>query len=61
MRGYDLTSKPEALEVLQNAFILIYHCEIYPYVYFYSHVKADVLEAVIFYRIIFVNTMCLSF
>ena len=31
MGGYDLTSEPQTLEVLQNVFILIYRCEIYPY------------------------------
>ena len=31
MRGYNLTSERLALEALQNAFILIYRCEIYPY------------------------------
>ena len=29
--GIDLTSEPRTLEVLQNAYILIYRCEIYPY------------------------------
>ena len=29
--GYDLTSELQTLEALQNAFILIYCCEIYPY------------------------------
>ena len=28
-RGYDLTSKPQTLEALQNAFILVYRCKIY--------------------------------
>ena len=31
MTEYDLTSEPETLDVLQNAYILIYCCEIYPY------------------------------
>ena len=31
MRGYNLTSERQTLEALQNAFILIYRCEIYPY------------------------------
>ena len=30
-RGYDLTSEPQKLEALQNVFILICCCEIYPY------------------------------
>ena len=30
-RRYNLTSKPQTLEALQNAFILIYCCEIYAY------------------------------
>ena len=30
-RRYSLTSKPQSLEPLENAFILIYHCDIYPY------------------------------
>ena len=29
-RGYDLTSEPQTLEALQNTFILIYRCKIYP-------------------------------
>ena len=28
---YDLTSEPQTLEALQNAFILIYCCDTYPY------------------------------
>ena len=29
--GYDLTNEPQTLEALQNSFILISWCEIYPY------------------------------
>ena len=29
--GYDLTSRPQTLGALQDAFILIHLCEIYPY------------------------------
>ena len=31
MREYDATSELQTLEALQNAFILIYRCKIYPY------------------------------
>ena len=42
IRGYDLTSEPQTLEALQNAFILICCCKIY------LHERANVLEAAIF-------------
>ena len=29
--GYDLTSESKTLEALQNTFILIYRCKIYPF------------------------------
>ena len=47
MRGYDLTSEPQTLEALQNAFILTYCCEfihIIMYI-FYLREKANALEA----------------
>ena len=48
MRGYDLTSESQTLEALQNVFILIYRCEIYPFMYtFYSREKANFLEAAV--------------
>ena len=34
-RGYDLTSEPQTLETLENTFILICQCKIYPC---YSHI-----------------------
>ena len=35
-RGHDVLSEPQALEALQNNFILIYRCKIYPcYAYFF--------------------------
>ena len=48
MRGYDLTSEPQPLEALQNAFIVIYGSEIYPYVHILFTWKANVLEATVF-------------
>ena len=49
MRGYDLTSELQSLKALQNAFILNYCCEIYPYyVYILLREKANVLEAAVF-------------
>ena len=30
-RGYNLTSEPRTIEALQNVFIFIYRCKIYPY------------------------------
>ena len=48
MRGYDLTSEPQPLEALQNAFILIYRCEIYPYVHILFKWKKKV-EATVFF------------
>ena len=49
-RGYDLNSEPQTLEALQNAFILIYRCDIYPYIMyiFYLLEKANVLKAAAF-------------
>ena len=35
------------LEAFQNVFILIYRCEIYPYVYILFTWKANVLEAAV--------------
>ena len=50
MRGYDLTSEPQPLEALQNAFILIYRCEIYPYVHILFKWKKKV-EATVFFHL----------
>ena len=35
------------LEAFQNVFILIYPCEIYPYVYILFTLKANALEAAV--------------
>ena len=61
MRGYDLTSEPQTLKALRNAFILIYHCDIYLYIYILFPYKSKYSRGCCFYRIILVNTMCLFF
>ena len=52
-RGYDLTSEPQTLEALQNAFILIYRCNIDPC---YLHIEASVLKTAIFERYVYFLT-----
>ena len=48
-RKYDLTSEAQTLEALQNAFILIYRCNIYPcYAYILFTCKKQM-----FYRLYF--------
>ena len=51
---YDLTSEPQTLETLQNAFILIYRCEIYPYyahiMHIFIYVKKQMLQRLLFLR-----------
>ena len=50
MKGYNLNSEPQSLKALQNAFILIYICDVYPYIMYTSYLreKANVLKAAVF-------------
>ena len=60
-RNQGIRFKPQTLEALQYAFILICHCEIYRfYVPFYLPDKANVLEAFVLYVTIFFDIFLLT-
>ena len=57
---YDLTSEPQTLEALQNAFILIYCCDIFPYFgYILFTWKSKCSRGSCFYVIIFFDIFLL--